>query len=81
MRIIKFEKDNCAPCKMIEQFLKENNIEHEVVNVFNEPEKAQEHKVTFSVPVLLVLDDAGNQIFRTVGFKPLELDKFLEIVK
>lgn len=61
LKIIKFEKDNCAPCKtynpIFEEFKKEHdNIEFETVDVIDKVDLARKYKI-LSVPTTIVLED------------------------
>lgn len=72
-RIIKFEKNDCAPCEQVSQYLDSKGIQYETVNPFDEPELAVKFKVR-TVPTVIVLD--GDDVkFRVIGFKPEELDQ------
>lgn len=77
MKIIKFEKESCPACTMVENFLNENNINAEKINPFNDPDKAAKYDIG-SVPVTILLDDEGNEIKRSIGFKPNELEELIK---
>lgn len=81
MKVIKFEKQGCPPCQAVGIFLKNNNIPHEVVDVFDDPATAQQYGVTFSTPVVVVVNDQNEVVFRTVGYKPEDLEKIVEMMK
>ena len=70
-RIIKFEKNDCAPCNQVSEFLDRRGISYEKVNPFDEPELAIQYKVR-SVPTVIVLDQ-DQETKRIIGFKPEEL--------
>jgi len=72
-RIIKFEKNDCAPCAQVSAYLDYKGVSYESINPFEEPELAVKFKVR-TVPTVLVLeeDEIKNRI---VGFKPEELDQ------
>ena len=72
-RIIKFEKNDCAPCAQVSAYLDNKGVSYESINPFEEPELAVKFKVR-TVPTVLVLvdDEIKNRI---VGFKPEELDQ------
>lgn len=70
-RIIKFEKDDCAPCAQVSAYLDGKGIHYETVNPFDQPDLAARFKIR-TVPTVIVLkDDEVHQRF--VGFKPDEL--------
>ena len=71
-RIIKFEKNDCAPCAQVSAYLDSKGISYETINPFDEPELAVKFKVR-TVPTLIVLD--GEEIkHRVIGFKLEELE-------
>lgn len=70
-RIIKFEKNDCAPCDQVSEFLDSRGINYEKVNPFDKPEMAIRFKVR-TVPTVIVLNEDQEQK-RIIGFKPEEL--------
>jgi thioredoxin 1 len=76
MKLLKFEKENCPACTMVEHFLSDRNIEPEKVNPFENPKLAANFRIS-SVPVTILLDDEGNEIKRVIGFKPDELEDII----
>lgn len=70
-RILKFEKNDCAPCDQVSNFLDTKGIVYEKINPFDNPDMAVKYKVR-TVPTVIVLDnDAETK--RIIGFKPEEL--------
>lgn len=75
-RIIKFEKNDCAPCAQVSSYLDGKGISYETINPFDEPELAVKFKVR-TVPTVIVLED--DQIkHRIIGFNPQELDQIAQ---
>lgn len=70
-RIIKFEKNDCAPCAQVSAFLDNRGITYETINPFDQPDLAAKFKIR-TVPTVLVLNDDEVQQ-RIIGFKPDEL--------
>ncbi len=70
-RIIKFEKNDCAPCDQVSNFLDSKGISYEKVNPFDNPDLAVQFKVR-TVPTVIVLHGDEEQK-RIIGFKPEEL--------
>ncbi len=70
-RIIKFEKNDCAPCNQVSEFLDSKGIRYEKVNPFDKPELAIQYKVR-TVPTVIVLNQ-DQETQRIIGFKPEEL--------
>lgn len=76
-RIIKFEKDDCAPCNMVSEYLDLKGVDYEKVNAFDQPEIAMRYKVR-SVPTVIVTYQ-DEILHRIIGFKPDELQEALAI--
>ncbi|WP_342497441.1 thioredoxin domain-containing protein [Bacillus sp. FSL K6-2861] len=76
MRLIKLEQSNCNPCKMVSNYLEQANIQFETVDVTQEPEVASRFGV-MGVPVTILLSDQGEEVKRSIGFKPDELDALI----
>jgi glutaredoxin len=70
-RILKFEKNDCAPCTQVSEFLDRKGIAYETVNPFDKPELAIQFKVR-TVPTVIVLEE-NQETKRIIGFKPEEL--------
>jgi thioredoxin 1 len=70
-RIIKFEKNDCAPCAQVSAYLDQKGIQYETVNPFDEPDLAAKFKIR-TVPTVIVLENEEIQ-HRIIGFKPEEL--------
>lgn len=79
MKIIKFYKDGCVPCKMVESFFDEKNVEVENVIPFDNPELSVKYGV-MSVPVTVLVDDEGNIIKKSTGFNEDELTEILSLL-
>lgn len=70
-RVIKFEKNDCAPCNQVSEFLDQRGISYETVNPFDKPELAIQYKVR-TVPTVIVIEQEQEKQ-RIIGFKPEEL--------
>lgn len=70
-RIIKFEKNDCAPCAQVSAFLDNRGITYETINPFDQPDLAAKFKIR-TVPTVLVLNNEEVRQ-RIIGFKPDEL--------
>jgi thioredoxin 1 len=75
-KLLKFEKENCPACTMVENFLIDKSVEVEKVNPFEQPKLAAKFMIS-SVPVTILLDDEGNEIQRSRGFNPVELEALI----
>lgn len=76
MKITKLYQPSCPPCQMVTQFLESQNIEHETINVLEDPNAAMKYNI-MSTPVTILLDNEGNEIQRSIGFKPNELQEMI----
>ncbi|MGG1395581.1 thioredoxin domain-containing protein [Bacillus velezensis] len=79
MRLIKLEQPNCNPCKMVSNYLNDVGVEYETVDVTQKPEVAAQYEV-MGVPVTVLLNEQGEEVKRSIGFKPDELDKLVREV-
>ncbi|MEC2153254.1 thioredoxin domain-containing protein [Bacillus velezensis] len=77
MRLIKLEQPNCNPCKMVTNYLNDAGVEYEAVDVTQNPEVAAQYGV-MGVPVTILLNEQGEEVKRSIGFKPEELDELLK---
>lgn len=77
MRLIKLEQPNCNPCKMVSNYLNDAGVEYEIVDVTQKPEVAAQYEV-MGVPVTFLLNEQGEEVKRSIGFKPNELDELLK---
>jgi glutaredoxin len=79
-KIVKFYKDGCTPCAMVDNMLKNSGVEYESIHAFDNPEKSVEFGIT-SVPTTFLLDDEGNVIQKLVGYNPDELQQMIDKLK
>ena len=79
MRLIKLYSNSCGPCKVLENNLKQANIEHESVNITSDKgeELADKYNVR-NIPTLLLLD-GDNLVKKFTGI--LTPDKLKEFCK
>ncbi|MFI2856941.1 thioredoxin family protein [Paenibacillus sp. JSM ZJ436] len=76
MKLLKFYKENCAPCKSVDSYLKTLNADYQEVHAFNEPDMSAKYRLN-SVPTLILIDDEGNEVSRSIGFKPEEIKELV----
>jgi thioredoxin 1 len=76
MKLIKFEKENCSACTMVQNFLDANDVTVEKINPFENPKLAANFMIS-SVPVTILLDEEGNEVQRSRGFNPDELESII----
>ena len=75
--IVKFEKENCNPCKQVSEFLDKKFVEYEKVNPFDSPELAVKYKIR-SVPTVILFEDSV-EIKRVIGYKLEELQYLVDL--
>lgn len=76
--IVKFEKDDCNPCRQVSDYFNTRRVQFVAVNPFDAPEEASRYKVR-SVPTTLLLED-GREVMRVVGYQPEQLDLLIQSV-
>ena len=75
-KVIVFSTNTCPYCHMVKDYLKENNIEFEDINLSENPERANEmieKSGQQGVPVILVDEDV------VVGFDREKLKELLDL--
>lgn len=76
MKLLKLYQPSCTPCKFVENFLQDQGVQYESVNVQENTDIAVKYGV-MSTPVTLLVDDKGNEIKRVVGFNPDGLEQLI----
>ena len=77
-KIIKFEKNDCNPCAMVSDLLDKKGIEYERINPFDNPGIAVKYKIR-SVPTVILFEE-NEEIKRTIGFKPEEINEIISMM-
>ena len=68
-KILKFYSPSCMPCKLLTNLLKEEQIEHESVDITDDTNRQLVLQYNIrTVPVLIRVDSMGNEKERLVGF-------------
>jgi len=78
MGLIKFEKEGCAPCKALTEWLKENNIEYASYNIMDNLRMVKQYNLK-SVPVLISLDGEFEN-GRVIGFSESKIEEIKTLV-
>lgn len=76
MKLLKLGKQGCTPCKMVENYLQSNKVQYEDIDVFESPEIAAKFDIG-SVPVVILLDEDGNEVERSAGFNLVALEQII----
>lgn len=76
MKLIKLYQPNCRPCVFVENFLKDQGVKYESVNVQENPDVAAEYGI-MATPVTILLDDKGEEVQRSSGFNSEELEDMI----
>jgi thioredoxin 1 len=79
-KIIKLEQPGCRPCQMVSMFLGDQGVEYETIDVTENPDVASHYGV-MGVPVTILLDDEDNEVKRSQGFNPSELEEIINLNK
>lgn len=68
-KILKFYSPSCMPCKLLTNVLKEEQIEHESIDITEDINRQLVLKYNIrTVPVLIKVDGIGNEKSRLLGF-------------
>lgn len=73
LKLIKLYQPACVPCQQVDNYLQENGVVYESFNVQDSPEVAAKFGV-MGIPVTILLDDNDDEVSRSVGFRPMELE-------
>jgi len=79
MKIIKLEQPNCRNCGFVENFLNDNGVEYESIDVMQNTDVAMEYGI-MSTPVTILLDNEGKEVKRSNGYNPGELEEMIELL-
>lgn len=82
MKIIKFGKEGCPPCEQVENFLKASGINYISINPFETEDfdLLIKHNVK-TVPITVLVDDAGEELQRKAGFNETALRHLVDTYK
>lgn len=76
MELVVLTQNNCQPCKMVKQYLANNDAEYKEINIQEDSAAIEKYNI-MSTPVTLLLDEE-EEVVRVNGFKPNELDDLIE---
>lgn len=75
--IIVLSQPNCRPCGFVKNWLNNNDVKYEEINVQEKGEYIEKYNI-MSTPVVLLMDDSGNEVERVSGFNPSQLEEMIE---
>jgi thioredoxin 1 len=76
MNLLVLTQNNCRYCEQVKQFLNNQDVEYETINMSDHPEYQEKYDV-MGAPTILLLDD-GVVITKTTGFNPAVLETLIE---
>ena len=76
MKILKFYLPSCTPCKFVDQFLQDKDIEYQSINIEENDDLREKYDI-MSVPVTVLLDSNGEETERVHGFNPAQLESLI----
>jgi thioredoxin 1 len=76
MNLLVLTQNNCRYCGMVKQYLDDNQVEYETVNMSEQPEYQEKYDV-MGAPTILLLDE-DDVISKTTGFNPSVLETFID---
>lgn len=85
-RLLELGSESCQPCRMMQSVLAELRTEYagrlqvDYIDIYQDTAAAEKYKIQF-IPVQVLFDADGNEIFRHTGFFPKDkiLQKFSEL--
>lgn len=76
MKLLKLYQDDCPSCVRVDNLLNNLDVEYESVNVQENLDAAVKYGI-MSTPVTILLDNEGNEVQRSAGFNPAELEELI----
>lgn len=80
MKLVKFTQSVCQPCKILEMMLGSMGAEVDESRLLDSQEALDEANDKFGVmstPTIILFDDAGTELSRTVGIHPPSIQQIL----
>lgn len=84
MKLIKFTQTTCQPCSILERMLGMMGASVDESQLLDTPEllkEAEDKYKVMSTPTLLLLDNDGNEVARSVGVHPPTVNNILVLAK
>lgn len=76
MKLIKLYQPMCRDCVHVDNFLQDQGVKYESVNVQENPDVAARFNI-MSTPVTVLIDGEGNEVQRSRGFNGAELEEMI----
>lgn len=76
MKILVLTQDNCRYCGMVKQFLDNEDVEYDTINMSDQPEYKDKYDVMGAPTVLLL--DGEEVIVKTTGFNADDLETMID---
>jgi thioredoxin 1 len=76
MKLLVLTQNNCRYCGMVKEFLDNQEVEYETVNVSDHPEYQEKYDM-MGAPTIILLDE-DEVISKTTGFNPPVLETFID---
>ncbi|MGD6876984.1 thioredoxin family protein [Bacillus infantis] len=76
MELIVLSQEGCNPCIAVKNLLASEEVDHQLIDVHENPEVAAKYGV-MSTPVILLVDEKGEVVERSRGFNPAELENMI----
>ena len=76
MKLIKITQDGCRPCTLVSNYLNDNAIDYDEVNISQDKTAIEKFNI-MGTPVTILTDDHGVEYARVVGYDPVGLDEII----
>lgn len=76
MELVVLTQDQCRYCHSVTAFLDDQEVTYKEINVTHNPEAIEEYDI-MSTPTILLMD-GDEEVTRTTGFSPSELETLID---
>jgi thioredoxin 1 len=80
MKLLKFSRPGCSPCKIMENYLNDKEVSYQSIDVYEDAELANKFGIQ-SVPVLILLDEQDDVVDQVFGADSDELEQIINTYK
>jgi thioredoxin 1 len=78
MKILKLHQPKCPKCDMVENFLNDQGVQFDSVDVSVNTDVAERFRI-MGTPVVVLLDENDREVKRSASFNPPELLEIIEL--